>query len=173
MTLIDDRTGIEIIPRSECLRLLGQDEIGRLGVVHGHSPVVLPVNYQLDGDTIVFRTAPGTKLEAGPRAPACFEIDSFNRATRSGWSVLVSGRLEEVSVYELKGETQVKVQPWVNGKREHWMRLRPTSITGRIVRAAARERLQLEIRKAPSVRRELLAERWMRDRDQRAGALGD
>ena len=117
----------EIITAEECLRLLGEDEIGRLGVVHGNSPVVLPVNYQLDGETIVFRTSHGTKLDAGPRSPACFEIDSFDRTTKSGWSVMVSGRLEEVSVYEMNNETQQKVQPWVDGKRDHWMRLRPTA----------------------------------------------
>jgi nitroimidazol reductase NimA-like FMN-containing flavoprotein (pyridoxamine 5'-phosphate oxidase superfamily) len=133
MKLIDDRTGIEIITKDECLRLLGDEEVGRLGVVHGRSPLIFPVNFQLDGDTIVFRTAPGTKLEAGPRSPACFEIDSFDGATKCGWSVLVSGRLEEVNVYDVEGEIQAGVHPWARGTRDHWMRLRPTHITGRIV----------------------------------------
>jgi nitroimidazol reductase NimA-like FMN-containing flavoprotein (pyridoxamine 5'-phosphate oxidase superfamily) len=134
MALIDARTGIEVITEDECLRLLSEDEIGRLAVVHGGSPVVFPVNYQLDGRAIVFRTAPGTKLDAGPRSPACFEIDSFDRATKSGWSVVVAGRLEEVSAYDVKGETQLKVHPWAKGAREHWMRLVPKRITGRFVR---------------------------------------
>src|SRR4051794_14776443 len=134
MALIDDRTGIEIITEDECLRLLAEDEIGRLAIIDGGAPVMFPVNYQLDGRTIVFRTAPGTKLEGGPRAPASFEIDSFDRATKAGWSVLAAGRLEEVDVYDVKGETQLRVQPWADGTRERWMRLRPTRITGRVVR---------------------------------------
>ncbi|MEY2433095.1 MAG: uncharacterized protein QOC92_2820 [Acidimicrobiaceae bacterium] len=130
MTQLDERTGIEIINRDECLRLLREDEVGRLGVVHGRSPVILPVNYTMDGDDVVFRTAPGTKLDAGPRSPACFEIDSFDRVAKTGWSVMVAGRLEEIGVYDLDGRAQLDVHPWASGQRDHWMRLCPTRITG-------------------------------------------
>ena len=136
MKLVDERTGIEVINRDECLRLLHEDEIGRLGIVHGGAPVVLPVNYTMDGDTVVFRTAPGTKLEAGPRSPACFEIDSFDRTHKTGWSVVVAGRLEEIDIYDVKGKAQLALHPWVEGNRDHWMRLCPTRITGRIVRGS-------------------------------------
>jgi uncharacterized protein len=52
------------------------------------------------GDTIVFRTDPGTKLNHGPRARVSFEVDSFDRARRAGWSVVATGRLEEVTPYD-------------------------------------------------------------------------
>ena len=61
---------------------------------------IFPVNYVLDGDTIVFRTDPGTKLGAAGRARASFEIDSVDREHRTGWSVVASGRLEEVTRYD-------------------------------------------------------------------------
>lgn len=134
MKIVDARTGIEIMGRDECLDLLRHDVIGRIGIVQAGAPVVLPVNYAMDGDEIVFRTAPGTKLDAGHRSRACFEIDQFDRETKSGWSVMVAGHLEEVLPYEIKGETQTEVHPWAEGKKAYWMRLRPTRITGRIVR---------------------------------------
>ena len=84
MRFVDSRTGIEILERDECLDLLRADEIGRLAVLSGTGPVIFPVNYALDGEAVVFRTAPGTKLDSGPRSPACFEIDAFDRATKSG-----------------------------------------------------------------------------------------
>src|SRR5687767_13539744 len=98
--LEDPRTGIEMLDRDACLTLLAGDDVGRLGVVAHGTPRIFPVHYVLDGDTIVFRTAAGTKLDVGTRSPACFELDQLDRATRTGWSVLVVGLLEEVTPYQ-------------------------------------------------------------------------
>lgn len=136
MRLRDARTGIELIDRSLCLRLLGDDEIGRLAVVSGGAPAIFPVNYVLDGEAIVFRTASGTKLDAVGRALACFEIDAFDRSTKHGWSVVVSGRLEEVDEHAATQLARVQalgVSPWAAGEREHFIRLVPDRITGRRV----------------------------------------
>jgi nitroimidazol reductase NimA-like FMN-containing flavoprotein (pyridoxamine 5'-phosphate oxidase superfamily) len=70
------------IGREECLRLLAGDEIGRLAVVAGKTPIVTPVNYALDGESVVFRTDPGTKLDQGPRARAGFEVDAGSAFSR-------------------------------------------------------------------------------------------
>jgi nitroimidazol reductase NimA-like FMN-containing flavoprotein (pyridoxamine 5'-phosphate oxidase superfamily) len=137
MTPIDARTGVEWIGHDECLRLLAAEEVGRLAIVQGRTPHIFPVNYVLDGDQVVFRTDPGVKLDAGPRFRACFEIDGFDRAARTGWSVVATGRLEEVTLYDSSTFARVHVlpiQPWAGGDKGHWMRLIPTHITGRRVR---------------------------------------
>jgi uncharacterized protein len=141
MKLIDTRTGIEWLERAECLERLARHEIGRLAVVDGSRPHILPVNYRLDGEAIVFRTAVGLKLDAVGRAPVAFEIDDFDRKTRSGWSVVVSGRLEEVEPASEKGQRlrRLPVEPWAQGAKDHWVRLVPDRITGRIVRPPAPE----------------------------------
>jgi nitroimidazol reductase NimA-like FMN-containing flavoprotein (pyridoxamine 5'-phosphate oxidase superfamily) len=129
-----DDVRLEAIDRDGCLELLRGDEIGRLAVVADGGPVILPVNYRLDDETVVFRSDPGMKLDQGPRAPACFEIDRFDRDGRTGWSVLVAGRLEEVTHYDAKTWRRVHelpVEPWAGGPKEHWMRLVPGRITGR------------------------------------------
>ncbi len=136
MRLRDAHSGIEVIDRALCLRLLAADEVGRLAVVSGGAPVILPVNYALDGEDVVFRTAPGTKLDAASRSPACFEIDAFDRATHHGWSVVVSGRLEEVDEHASRDLARLRslpVTPWAEGDRDHWLRLVPSRITGRRV----------------------------------------
>src|SRR5215510_8319698 len=97
---IDARTGLEVLDHDECVRLLASDEVGRLALVDGGAPVVFPVNYRLDGEAIVFRTGAGTKLAIGPRGPVAFEVDAFDRPTRTGWSVLATGRLEEVTHFD-------------------------------------------------------------------------
>lgn len=96
MRAVSRQSGIEIIDSDECRRLLAQDEIGRLAVIIGATPMILPVNYALDGDAVVFRTMPGSRLDVG-QGHAAFDVDSFDRVCRSGWSVLVTGHLEESS----------------------------------------------------------------------------
>lgn len=134
MKYVDSRTGIEVLTREECLELLADDVIGRLAILVGGAPTILPVNYVLDGSTVVFRTDPGAKLSSGPRGPACFEIDDFDRASHVGWSVVVAGMLEEVTPYASAtyGRLhELPITPWAGGDKDHWMRLVPTLITGR------------------------------------------
>jgi nitroimidazol reductase NimA-like FMN-containing flavoprotein (pyridoxamine 5'-phosphate oxidase superfamily) len=136
MRLIDNRTGIEVLDRAECLQRLEADVVGRLALVVAGSPAIFPVNYAMDGEAVVIRTAPGTKLDAAPRAPACFEIDSFDRTSRTGWSVVVNGRLEEVTSFDTNVLLRIRalpVDPWAKGDKDHWMRLVPHLITGRRV----------------------------------------
>jgi nitroimidazol reductase NimA-like FMN-containing flavoprotein (pyridoxamine 5'-phosphate oxidase superfamily) len=130
-------TGIEIIDRDECLSLLQAEEVGRLAVLDGGRPLIVPVNYVLDGEDVVFRTAPGTKLDQGPRSPVCFEIDGFDRPHHAGWSVVVSGRLDEVTHYDAKRfarASHLPVHPWADGAKDHVMRLVPSMISGRRIR---------------------------------------
>ena len=56
MKMIDSRSGFEVLERRECLRLLAGEVVGRVGVVEAGSPLVLPVNFGLDGDIILFLT---------------------------------------------------------------------------------------------------------------------
>jgi uncharacterized protein len=125
---------LRVLDRDQCLRLMADEVIGRLAVIAGNTPAIFPVNYALDGDTIVFRTDPGTKLAHGPRAPASFEVDRFDHAGRAGWSVVATGRLEEVTHYDAATFARVRrlaIDPWPGGDKGHWMRLVPDRVTGR------------------------------------------
>ena len=132
-----DRWGAEVIYREECLRLLEEEQVGRVGVSDHGSPLVLPVNYVLDGDTVVFRTAPGTKLDAAMRSPVAFEVDEIDHTTRSGWSVVIRGVAEEVTSFSGPGVRErlesLPLQPWAPGEKAHLVRITPRSITGRRV----------------------------------------
>jgi nitroimidazol reductase NimA-like FMN-containing flavoprotein (pyridoxamine 5'-phosphate oxidase superfamily) len=123
------------IPADECHRLLATQEIGRLAVNAEHHPLVFPVNYAMDGTTVVIRTSPGTKLTAADHAAVTFEVDDIDRRTRSGWSVLVRGVAEEVGPEhreDLVARTHATgLQPWAPGEHGRWLRLIPTSVTGR------------------------------------------
>jgi nitroimidazol reductase NimA-like FMN-containing flavoprotein (pyridoxamine 5'-phosphate oxidase superfamily) len=138
MRSFDERTGIEMIMRDECVRLLAGEVVGRLGFNLGGSPEILPVNYVLDGEAVVFRTASGSKFEGAGRGPVVFEVDRIDRETRSGWSVLVHGDAHEVTVFdnpELHARVlELPIDPWARGAKPHLVRIAPRSITGRRVR---------------------------------------
>lgn len=136
MRTTDAHSGLERMDRDECRRLLAIDDVGRLAIVQGHAPAIFAVNYVMDDDCVVFRTAAGTKLLHGPRGLAAFEIDGLSREDRSGWSVVVTGRLEEVTRFDatlLDRVQRLPVRPWAAGTKDHWMRLVPGIITGRRV----------------------------------------
>ena len=142
MRMVDRSSGLDVLQREECYRLLAAASVGRLGIVADGRPLILPVNFGLDDTAIVFRTAPGTKLHAGPRAPACFQVDRFDDDSRSGWSVLASGELHKVDAYQhstWQRLQELEVDPWAEGSRPHWMRLRVERISGRRVAAGAVE----------------------------------
>ncbi len=126
---------LDVIPAAECYRLLATHEVGRLGVVAEHYPLIIPVSYGLDETTIVIRTHPGTTLAAAAHANVTFEVDDIDRRTRSGWSVLVRGLAEEVTDVhraDLVERTHATgVQPWAPGEYGHWLRLIPHGISGR------------------------------------------
>ena len=50
---------LEVLSTDECLSLLDQAKVGRVGVSTGASPEVFPVVYRLLDGAIVFRTGKG------------------------------------------------------------------------------------------------------------------
>lgn len=127
-------SGLEILPLTECLRLLASVPVGRIAFRADGEVVILPVNHVVDGQNIVFRSAAGSKLSAAQRADVvAFEADGYDARTRSGWSVVVNGRAE--IIYE-DTETQrldgLGLHPWATAvDRPFWVRIRPSSISGR------------------------------------------
>lgn len=87
-----DRNGLEVLDRAECLQLLRSVSLGRIGITVGALPMILPINFRVDGERILFRTGVGTKLDAATRgAVVAFEADDFDALYHSGWSVVVTG----------------------------------------------------------------------------------
>jgi nitroimidazol reductase NimA-like FMN-containing flavoprotein (pyridoxamine 5'-phosphate oxidase superfamily) len=121
--------------RAECLALLEAEDVGRLAIVQGTMPAIFPVNYLLDGEDIVFRSAPGTKIAHGDGAPAAFEIDHLDRAERRGWSIVATGHLEVVDRHDdaLGRLRQLPIRPWAAGDKDIVMRLVIGTITGRVL----------------------------------------
>ena len=129
-----DHAGLETLPFDTCLRLLASVPLGRVGFFADGELVILPVNHVMDGPDVIFRTAYGSKLTAAEEQDVvAFEADDYDQQTRSGWSVLVTGRAivvyEDAEIQRLGG---LGLHPWASAvKRPFWVRIRPTSVTGR------------------------------------------
>jgi nitroimidazol reductase NimA-like FMN-containing flavoprotein (pyridoxamine 5'-phosphate oxidase superfamily) len=133
MRLIDGRTWMEHLSTETCWELLRATPVGRVVVTVDGDPEVFPVNHVVDGRTVAFRTAPGTKLAGLHRmAATCFEADALDPEHRAGWSVVVKGRVHEVTDRdELHRLGALPLALWTNGVKDHWVRIRPTEVTGR------------------------------------------
>jgi uncharacterized protein len=119
------------IGTAECLELLATHEVGRVAYSDDHGPVVLPVNYALDHDTILIQTSPHSALAQRLRdAPASFQIDDYDDYSQSGWSVLVRGHASYVDADDLPDD-RARPHAWAEGQRTLHLRIVPTEISGR------------------------------------------
>jgi nitroimidazol reductase NimA-like FMN-containing flavoprotein (pyridoxamine 5'-phosphate oxidase superfamily) len=75
-----------ILNRFECDRLLRSNRVGRIGFVADGWPTVLPVNYVMDGDSVVLRTDGEMVLGPTVRGRSRLESTPRARARRGGVS---------------------------------------------------------------------------------------
>ena len=123
---------LEEVPAEECMELVGSLTVGRVAVAApGQAPLVVPVSYIVDEQTVVFRTGPGTELSRLMSNPLSFQVDFVDAYHRSGWSVLIRGTAAEVEATE---KSELDVKPWVGGDRSNWVRVVPAIVTGRRIR---------------------------------------
>jgi uncharacterized protein len=135
-----DHGGLEVLALEDCLRLLASAPVGRVGFHADGEVVILPVNYVVDGQDIVFRTAPGSKLSAAEgQNLVAFEADDYDRQSQAGWSVLVNGHAEMVyEDTEIRRLARLGLRSWATATdKPFWIRIRPTSVTGRQIPATS------------------------------------
>ncbi|HEY2079501.1 MAG TPA: pyridoxamine 5'-phosphate oxidase family protein [Streptosporangiaceae bacterium] len=113
--------------------LLEPGGIGRVGIASAEGVIILPVNYAVKGQAIIYRTAPDTLLALHVNTQVSFEVDQCDETLHEGWSVLVQGHAHEVTdehqVKQIGDVTHLK--PWAPGARDVYVRLAPTQISGR------------------------------------------
>jgi nitroimidazol reductase NimA-like FMN-containing flavoprotein (pyridoxamine 5'-phosphate oxidase superfamily) len=134
------------LDEAECLQLISAGGVGRIGYTGRFGPTILPVNFALHEQTIVFRTGQhspmGEDLRTGiadAEYKVAFEIDEISPATREGWSILIQGSAHHVdSEAELAAVRQSGVQAWAGGEKELFIRVAPDRITGRRIRRTGR-----------------------------------
>lgn len=118
----------------ECLELLSGGVIGRVALATPVGPRIVPVNYAMYDDAIVFRTAPYSELGTyGWNNELAFEVDHIDYEKHQGWSVVALGRAQLVDdADELRAiREHWDPRPWASGQRNLYMKLVWHDLTGR------------------------------------------
>lgn len=126
--------GFRALDRPECLRLLAKVPVGRVVYTRRALPAVLPVNFSLDTDSsVLLCTSAGSDLvRAIDGVVVAFEADDFDAATRSGWSVVVTGRASVVSdPAEHERLSRTGPHSWVVTQDGVYVRIEAEMVTGR------------------------------------------
>jgi uncharacterized protein len=130
---------IAVLDMRTCWELVAAEEVGRLAVSVDQRPDIFPVNFAVDEQTIVFRTAEGTKLSAVfVDSAVAFEVDGYDAGTDTAWSVVVKGHASEVPMQNLLDDSAFPLFSWTATPKSRFMRIVPDDISGRRFRVARR-----------------------------------
>ena len=122
ITVLDDR---------EAWTLLSSVSLGRLVTSFGGQLEIFPVNFVTQNDTVLFRTAEGTKLfTTVMNEKVLFEADDHTVA--EGWSVIVRGTARLlISAEEIREADQTVLTPWVPTEKLRYVRVTPAEVSAR------------------------------------------
>jgi nitroimidazol reductase NimA-like FMN-containing flavoprotein (pyridoxamine 5'-phosphate oxidase superfamily) len=127
-------TEVDLLSVSKCRQLLGAGVFGRLGLCTPRGPVILPLNYSVVTESVVFRTsADGIVSRHDWSKRLAFEVDHVDYVEQRGWSVLAVGLanpiVEEDELAYIRRTWSPR--PWAGGERPLFVRLRWDDLTGR------------------------------------------
>jgi nitroimidazol reductase NimA-like FMN-containing flavoprotein (pyridoxamine 5'-phosphate oxidase superfamily) len=122
---------VSLLSATESWDLLRSNAFARLALSVGDQPEIFPINYAVQGGTLLFRTSQGTKLAALTiNASVALEIDGYDGV--GGWSVVVKGEAHEAEWGDDYDEAGVSgLRPWVATRKPVFVRITPAQITGR------------------------------------------
>jgi hypothetical protein len=77
---------------AECYRLAATEPVGRLAWTGPDGPALVPVNFTLEGENVLVRTAAYSALAREcDDSRVAFEVDTYDPDSRLGWSVIMTG----------------------------------------------------------------------------------
>lgn len=122
----------------ECWARITPRGVGRLVLSTAEGPQALPVNYRVLDGTLLYRTSARSPLARVVGERVAFQVGRTDEVGGLGWSVLVTGRAEQVTDPQALEwmSRHADPRPWVGGQRDTWIRIKPRTITGRRISAA-------------------------------------
>ena len=117
----------------QCWQMLREEEFGRLAFHLAEQVHITPINYAVDGETLIFRSAEGSKLlGVVMNADVAFEVDEFTE--HHARSVIVRGTARVLEEDEEHRAENVPLRPWVVGSEDKYnvVEITPTEISGRV-----------------------------------------
>ncbi len=123
----------ETLTAKQCWNFLSETSVGRLAVTVDGKPDLFPVNYKIDGESLLFRTGGGTKLNTiNSNAFVALEADAVSAEFGIAWSVVIKGRAESVPADNPVLNSAIHgLFPWQGVGKNHLIRIVPDTVTGR------------------------------------------
>jgi len=116
--LAQPTSGAQQLDAAEAIRLLASVEFGRVVFTVNALPAIRPVNHLLDEDRIIIRTRLTSAISSLSRSAdgivVAYEADSLDPQTRTGWSVVITGRAHTVTDPAEVARYEQLLHPWVN-----------------------------------------------------------
>lgn len=124
----------------EAWQKLDAEQFGRLAVAVAGRPDIFPVNYVTHNNTIVFRTAEGSKLASvAINSAVAFEIDGYNPDKNMAWSVVLHGHAALIDHGPAEEElNSLPLFPWNTSPKNRLVQITVTQVTGRCFEALGR-----------------------------------
>ena len=116
---------VAVLSDAECWERLSQQKLGRIVTHIGNVIDIFPVNYVVDREALVFRTAEGSKLfELTVNDDVVFEVD--DHAETEAWSVVVRGRAHRLETFEeVNNADNLPLTPWIPTLKNNYVRIEP------------------------------------------------
>ena len=114
----------------ECWEMLREEEFGRLAYRLVDEVHITPINYAVEGGSLLFRTAEGNKLLAvAMGSEVAFEIDRYGE----DWarSVVVRGPAHLLPEDQAHRAENVPLRPWVPTLKYNVVEIEPKVVSGR------------------------------------------
>jgi nitroimidazol reductase NimA-like FMN-containing flavoprotein (pyridoxamine 5'-phosphate oxidase superfamily) len=134
---MDDVPQVEELTVEQCWEMLRGESLGRLAFRIADEVHILPINYAVRDESLLFLTGEGTKLLGmAVEHPVALEIDSYD--DRRAASVVVRGAARVLPEDEAHVGDELTALPWVLPETPKYnvVRIDPFSVTGRSFRRA-------------------------------------
>ena len=125
---------VRTLNETECWDLLDATPTGRLVVVVGDDVDVYPVNHVVSDRAVYLRTAPRSKLlRLIVDQMVAYEVDGL--VDELAFGVVLKGHAEQLELQpEIEAADLLPVRPWIPTLTYRWVRILPSSISGRAFR---------------------------------------
>lgn len=122
---------IEELPEQECWAILDRVRFGRLAMAPMGDPDIFPVNFLVDGRTVLMRTAAGTKL-ADLVINSAVAVETDGQEGDVAWSVIAKGRARMVDSFtEAYAKDEMHLQTWLPSDKPIYVEITVETISGR------------------------------------------
>jgi nitroimidazol reductase NimA-like FMN-containing flavoprotein (pyridoxamine 5'-phosphate oxidase superfamily) len=121
---------IKVLTPEQCWEVLRSEEFGRFAFRLVDEIHITPINYAVDEETLLFRTAEGSKLLGVVMgSPVAFEVDQYDEEWAR--SVVIRGHTRLLEEDEEHRAENVPLRPWVPTLKYNVVEIVPEVVSGR------------------------------------------